>query len=449
MKAQDIYISPRQILSYLMDFEKKLPEPRKDFYTPGLGKTPITVHDLNDEAGRMMRFLGLNSYVPKCSFRDLGDGTGGNTNCCNPNPEVEINISSKYQNNLEAVLAVLAHEVCHKYLYVHGIYSTIEVVNETYTDLCTMYAGFGRLILNGYITEQKSYSMAGNSMHTIVNTSYLGYLNFPIYKRTLNIIRLVLWGENGKEVLEEEDDPLLQDAFRRWTGERDKKQLARDTLIDSEKEAAELTKNISLLQQLFSLVRQQQQPALEKAESQLYSEEWFTEGGEMRLKRRFSVFNSIYQSIAMDYEKEDNKLDCGSINRHTAHLITRISDMLGLKEEQPLVPAQFRCPFCGETYKSDKFHDKTALIKCPKCKHRIYVDCSRIDVEETRKDIERYNDELTESHRKAYMDSLGREKMGSYRRGLETGKKNEREQLQARIRKLPFWVRWILGSRLD
>lgn len=279
MKAQDIYLSPRQIISYLMEFEKKLLEPRNDYYTPVLNRTPITVSELNQEVKRMMYYVGLTSYVPKCNFCVLEVGTGGNTKCCNSNIEVEINVSSKYQNNLEATLAVLAHEICHKYLYVHGLYNPIEVINEIFTDLCTMYVGFGKIIINGYITERKTEVRTGRYVHTSVDTNYLGYFKFPIYRRTLNIIRLVLWNENASEVLVGEDDQLLQDTFKHWIGERDKKALSRNVLINSGKDVAELTKNYFLLERLLGLVNARQIEQLRSSEAQLYNEKWFDSKG--------------------------------------------------------------------------------------------------------------------------------------------------------------------------
>ena len=67
MAAQDIYISPRQILSYLRTFEEKIPIAQKDYYKPSLSITPISEDALNSEAKKMMSFVGLSEYTPKCT----------------------------------------------------------------------------------------------------------------------------------------------------------------------------------------------------------------------------------------------------------------------------------------------------------------------------------------------------------------------------------------------
>lgn len=449
MEAQDIYLSPRQIISYLMEFEKKLPEPRKDYYTPVLNRTPITNSELNQEAKRMMDYVGLSSYVPKCNFCILADGTGGNTKCCNSNIEVEINVSSKYQNNLEATLAILAHEICHKYLYVYGLYNPIEVINEIFTDLCTMYVGFGKIIINGYITERKTEVRTERYVQTSVDTNYLGYLNFPIYRRTLNIIRLVLWDEKASEVLVGEDDPLLQDTFKRWVGERDKKTLSRNVLINSGKDVAELTKNYFLLERLLGLVNARQLEQLKLSEAQLYNEDWFDSKGSMFLKSRFSVFNSIYQSIVLESKASDHNKCIKNVNRYIRHLIMLIYDATGIKTGDFLRTSEFRCPFCGEKHKSEKFIDKSALIKCPKCHKRFYLDCEQFDMMNTKNDYDHFKDELIQPVRKGYLDSIENEKKKSYNSGYNAGMRAESDRYKKKIDKLPFWTKWLIGKRLD
>lgn len=449
MKAQDIYLSPRQIISYLMEFEKKLPEPRKDFYIPVLNRTPITVSELNEEAKRMMSYLGLTSYVPKCNFCILEEEKGGNTRCCNSNIDVEINISSKYQNNLEATLAVLAHEICHKYLYVYGLFNPVEAINEIFTDLCTMYVGFGNIIMNGYITERKTEVRINEYIQTSVNTNYLGYLKFPIYRRTLNIIRLVLWDENVADVMCSEDDPLLHDTFKRWISEKNKKTLSRNVLINSGKDVAELTKNSLLLERLLELVNSRQLEQLRLSEAQLYNEDWFTSNGSILLKSRFSIFNSIYQSIVLESNTSENKIFIEKVNRYIRHLIMLIYETAGIKLIEFLRTSEFRCPFCGEKHKSEKFIDKAALIKCPKCHKRFYLDCVQFDLMNTKNDYDHFKDELIKPIRTGYLDSLENEKKKSYQTGFNAGQKSVSDKYKYKIKKLPFWLKWLIGKRLD
>ncbi len=434
-----------------MEFEKILPKPHKEYYMPSLSVLPITEAALNQEAKRMMDFLGLNTYKPRCSFKVLQEGVGGNTLCCNSNIEVEINVSTKYQNNLEACLAVLAHEVCHKYLYVHGIYYPIEIINEIYTDLCTMYVGFGNIIKKGYITETRSQERTEKYIRTYTNTQYLGYLKFPIYERTLRIIRMVLWDEDGSSVYSSEQDPLLQDAFKEWSTTKDKKALSRDSLLKVGKGIAELERNYYILRRLITLLSIRYKQAVDNAEEQLYKEEWF-QGDFLAPNKRFSVFNSIYQSVILESIDEGNT-SLKDVNRFIRQLIVYIADRANLKGALLQESTEFTCPHCGKQHKSDKFVGRTALIKCPDCKRRFLIDCQKFNAMSARNELDKFKDELILPVRQSYQKSIEVERRRSYQKGLAEGAKVKEEELTKKLRskisKLPFFIRWLIGKRLD
>lgn len=449
--VQDIYISPRQIISYLVEFEKKLPKPHKDFYLPTLKQTPITDTDLNAEARRMMDFVGLSKYVPRCKFCTLEDGVGGNTRCCNDNIEVEINVSSKHRNNIDACVAVLAHEICHKYLYVYGLYNPIEVVNEIFTDLCTMYVGFGNIIMKGYITETRTQQRTDKYITTYTNTQYLGYLKFPIYQRTLRIIRLVMWDEDGASVLAAEQDPLLQDAFKEWATKQDKKTLSKDSIMKVGNGIAEMERNFYILRSIFRIITARYNCAFDEAEQKLYQEEWF-DGERIAPNKRFTVFNGIYQSIILSSADEEN-LVLNEANRYMRTIIAHIADLSKFNQSIRMKSSDFTCPHCGTHHKSEKFTGRKALIKCPTCKRRFIVDCQDFDILAARNELDRYKDELIAPVRQGYIKSLTLEKKKSYEKGYSEAWKARGEetnrQLRQKISKMPFWLRWLIGKRLD
>lgn len=449
--AQDVYISPKQIISYLIDFEKRLPSPHKDYYLTSLKTLPITEYELNQEAQKMMNFLGLTCYKPKCKFQVLKDGVGGNTCCCNSNIEVEINVSSKYQHNLEACLAVLAHEVCHKYLYVHGIHYTIEIVNEIYTDLCTMYVGFGDIIKKGYITETRREERNEDRITTYTSTQYLGYLNFPIYERTLRIIRMVLWDEDNSVKHSKEEDPILQDALNMWASNQDKKWLSKESLMKVGNEIAELEKNFYLLRRLITLLTYRYKQTFDKAEETLHQEDWFS-GDAVQPNKRFTVFNGIYQSILLSPSDENDEVLIAS-NSILRQIIVQIADRSELNNPLSLTTTDFRCPHCGKHYNSEKFTGRKTIIKCPVCKRRFIVDCRAFDSLRARKELDTYKDELIRPLRKNYLDSLEKEKSNQYNIGYSEGAVAKEKELtrnfQQKIATLPSLLRWLLGRRLQ
>ena len=145
--AQDIYLSPRKILSYMCDLEAKLP--KRSFITYNPSEIPKIVgdNDLNIAAQMMMRFVGLENYLPQCKFVETSDGVGGYTYAARTDNLVPISVSKEYIGNRAAILAVLAHEICHKVICVNGIRNNapFEMMNELFTDICTIYVGFGNL----------------------------------------------------------------------------------------------------------------------------------------------------------------------------------------------------------------------------------------------------------------------------------------------------------------
>jgi len=420
-----------------MDFEERLPKPHKDYYVPALDSLPVTTDSLNQEAKRMMEFLGIGKYQPKCAFVELSGNTAGNTNAFNENIEVEINVSVGYRNNLAACLAVLAHEVCHKYLYVNGICCDIPIVNEIYADLCTMYVGFGHVIKTGYITETQRG--AQRQIH------FLGYLEFPIYERTLRIIRVVLWNE--EENTNNEKDPLLEDAFKIWLTKRDKKELSKDSLISVGSGIAEMERNFFILRNIFTLLTARYNRDFDEAEEKLYQEDWF-DGELIAPKKRFAVFRGIYQSVLLSEDGDENQV-LNEVNRYMRALIAHIVGISKINQLNLVASKDFTCPHCGTHHVSDKFSGRKALIVCPKCKRRFIADCQDFNFTTAQYELGQYKAELIKPIRQRYIKSLESETQSHYNKGYANGAYAKNEELKQKLSGLPFWLRWLIGNRLD
>lgn len=63
----------------------------------------------------------------------------------------EIQLTKKFRFELCHILAILAHESTHHYLYNLGIEESNEIENEILTDIATAYLGLGALLLKGYL----------------------------------------------------------------------------------------------------------------------------------------------------------------------------------------------------------------------------------------------------------------------------------------------------------
>ena len=90
----------------------------------------------------------------------------------------EILIIKKQRYQLEHILAILAHESTHNYLYHHGVSESEETENEILTDVAAAYLGLGVLLLDGYqpiswtSSHWTTFTASGYTTHTIS----IGYL---------------------------------------------------------------------------------------------------------------------------------------------------------------------------------------------------------------------------------------------------------------------------------
>lgn len=458
MVAQDIYISPRQILSYLRTFEEKLLIAQKDYYRPSLSITPISEEALNNEAKKMMSFVGLSEYTPKCTWEVTSEGTGGNVTLNNnPDKIVRVRVSLSYQNNLAATLAILAHEICHKLLFCYGLHYPIDIINEINTDLCTMYVGFGRLILNGYITNTSYESQVGNRVYNNTTTHYLGYLNFRHYEQTLNLLRLIKWNEQDNGAVEAEKDPILQEAYILWNKSEDKREVAKATFEYGTGASAEFMRNTLLAEKLIQLLNNQHQSHLENADKLFYKPEWFNEVG-LNRNSRIAAFSSIYESVLMHDAFNDACLQ--NARRHMESLIVELNSAI---KGTPIGPHSanksllqigvVKCPFCGHS--ANVKSGRVGIVKCPDCKKRFYMDTLVFPYDRTalndERIIQRRIKELEEKHQKeikTLREEMQKEVKLAFQKGIDQ-EVTRYSALRKKINQLPGWLKSLIGKRLD
>lgn len=434
MAAQEIYITPKKILSYLKDFEEKLPIPQKEKYESTLRGKPLTIEALNNEVDSMAKFIGLTGFTANCQWAQLPKGVGGqillDSRRCGT---LDIAVNEEYKNELEVTVATLAHELCHKYLQLHGIYyPDFTEINEIYTDLCTIYVGFANVIINGYSTDKwKS-----------------GYLDFSIYKRTDNLVRMIIWGENNGTILED-SEPFLEEALRIWITNSDKRQLSRKEYKRTFSDFTEYQRSLEIFRQLLFMLEEEPLKLSEEVDSKMYNPEWFKEDG--TLKHKVACFVGIYEGILIRLRYK--KTPIIKTTRFLWHLIAQMIDAIG-RERFPMDRVNrlyFECPYCKNRALSSKIANTDTIVKCPNCKKRFAVNCEEFDLVPARNDFDKYKNELMIPIRRAYDESKKRETNQSYVQGFANGKEHKEKDLDALKRKianLPFWLKWLIGNRL-
>jgi len=129
-------------------------------------------------AGKIIaNFIGLSDYIFVISINKLEKDTGGHIDLEYGKKQVFIEISEEILKFKDAILAILAHEITHEYLYINNISFSNKYENEILTDITAIFLGFGKLILNGSENEDiwKNYYFGGST--TITDKLGIGYLD--------------------------------------------------------------------------------------------------------------------------------------------------------------------------------------------------------------------------------------------------------------------------------
>lgn len=183
---EPVELSFLQILSCLSLIERYVPKINNfSLYSPSPTFNANDIISIQNEAKRMMEFIGMKGYTTVVTFCTTDDNTAGNINL-NKSNEVFIQISNKLKKERrrynDAVLSVLAHEIGHKYLYVNGLYLNDNLENEYCTDVATFFVGFGTLTINGCFEEYTSEDRHADGGVTIVKQILRsGYLTLRSY----------------------------------------------------------------------------------------------------------------------------------------------------------------------------------------------------------------------------------------------------------------------------
>jgi len=143
---------------------------------------PFPLHSLDiigiQNAGKIIaNFIGLSEYTFVISINKLEKNTGGNIKLEHAKEQVFVEISEETLKYKDAILAILAHEITHEYLYINNLSFSNKYENEILTDIAAIFFGFGKLMLNGCENENiwKNYYFGGST--TITDKLGVGYID--------------------------------------------------------------------------------------------------------------------------------------------------------------------------------------------------------------------------------------------------------------------------------
>jgi hypothetical protein len=131
--------------------------------------------EIQNAANQIADFIGLSGLTFVVSFAKQADKVGGHIDLKSSSADVFIEIDSDARKFPEAVAATLCHEICHKWLQINGISSSIEIDNEILTDITSVFLGLGKIMLNGCLCVTTHTETGTNE--TVEETRKIGYLD--------------------------------------------------------------------------------------------------------------------------------------------------------------------------------------------------------------------------------------------------------------------------------
>jgi hypothetical protein len=145
----------------LLFLERKLPvKPIKSFLEP-FDFDSVTEKGLQYAVNKMTKHIGFKEKMFDVCFSVLDSGHAGKIHLSYWEETNLIEVNHAFAGKNEVILGILAHEVTHKVLHKFELEEDDEYENEKLTDLCSIYLGFGKLVLNGKdLTRWNNYSVS-------------------------------------------------------------------------------------------------------------------------------------------------------------------------------------------------------------------------------------------------------------------------------------------------
>lgn len=348
----NIRLEEYEICRYLGTIEKYLKKNSISFYEVSPSFNSRDSVSVNKEARRMLDFVGLTNYIAVISYSRTGKNEGGNIELDN-NKEVFIEISSEMLGDHNRVLAVMAHEICHKVLYVNGLYYRApipQIENEKLTDLATIYVGFSKLTLNGCYNQYKTEFGSKTTIHTVET----GYLSLESFAMAFNMVCIRFGVTPSKHDL----SPFASYAVSNHTfnnGNMPSIVELKDNLKYRQEYDAEEMSALVILEDIISQIKNK---IINKHKNYYDSFIKPVDYVNDKIVDNFKVMEA--------YSRGVNTSNYESLQR-----IDSLKHIIGLLEKFSVVDFKklldIECPHCGYKKSNALKENATIFLKCPKC----------------------------------------------------------------------------------
>lgn len=365
-----------KIIDCLIELEKCLQLETYNIYYSNLTSF-YGINDVQREATRIMTFLGLHDYLPIVSFVKTESNQGGYIELnCNSDKVVHIHINQEYENNHKKMLTVLAHEICHKLLFVKGLYYPDDKEkNEILTDLATIYTGLAGLTLCGcheeIVTEEPGFN-GSVTKKTITNT--IGYLSLEDFISAYYYVCLRFGVDTKIAIsgltsdLTKKVNVFFQEKKNNYTDCE-----VKDRIIELQSDVAELTRLTTIIEDILK-----QTKAIVHKRHQTLNKDLLSN---LRISDGKYDANMAALKLKLYEDNGTGIKDFDEITKRYSGVL-KVLDYTGTKNmydnaQESLL--NIECPICGYSRKSALKEYRNTVLTCPFCKYPFFWKTKQSD----------------------------------------------------------------------
>jgi hypothetical protein len=349
---------------------------------------PADIIEVQTAAKKISTHLGLPPLSFIVTYNQLKKRTAASINLDNTNV-VQIEIDISYMHDVDLVLAILAHEICHKYLHFNNLKCFPDYENEMLTDAATIYTGLGKLSLNGCMKAITQTTYGYESTKTATTTRRVGYMNltqFAFVYRLVCMMRRIpehgmisgltesakhevsLVGSSHQNYF---DVKYFNNDFLKHTIEF----TAKNQIGQSHQTYAKFLKSIKIVKEcvltsakeMYDDYHAYVKRSFEKIKSQAASS---------RSEQQNYINNLMVLHEITCFEDQLEK-KCSQINKYEAalsELVTFLAESYpeSISKSKKDFLFRFECPSCKKQMRIAQ--RKIAMVSCPNCKYSFVVD---------------------------------------------------------------------------
>ena len=351
-------LSKKEVVDLLADFDEKISWNGTSFYIESenfnhdiLANNNIEAN-INIEAQKINDFLGMVGYTPHVTIcKPKNNYTAGDVDINNIYArEYEITISETEVKSPVNVLKILAHEICHKFLAIHGMQHTgLLRLDEARAELCTIYMGLGLFTLNGY-------------------KEHAGYLNLEDFCHAFCVVY------RSRGMSDDEIIGMVPESCKHYarTILHDMTELQSrnisELVINCQSSDYKFRRRVRLLQLLLDNMPE----VKEKHELQ---DGKFRDRHAHLKDGKHPIQEMLLRETLVSYNLSDSRLDkcCDEIDKLIDFICSTMK--VDQKKVSKEITRHITCPACGSVSAS-KETDKVSVFQCPKCHHFFAWDGS-------------------------------------------------------------------------